>query len=130
MKKEGEMRKKREKTPGKEGKCKKRGGKPRKGGENPQKKDKTTYRPFLDPLARFPVLGLTLVSSSTLRSSSEFLLCLVLRFLGGSLGSESPRLRVTWAFERLFGRFERGAIMVEKKSGLLGRGLRVWEKAR
>ena len=57
-----------------------------------------------------------LSSTTTLGSSSDApLLCLVLRFFGGSLGSDSLRLHVTRAFERLFGRVERGAIVVEER---------------
>ena len=62
------------------------------------------------------MLRSTLSSSTTLGSSSDApLLCLVLCFFGGSLGSDSPRLHVTRAFERLFGQVERGAIVVEER---------------
>lgn len=77
------------------------------------------YRPFLPPLAGFLALRSTSPSSSALDSSSDPpLLCLVLRLFGGSLGSDSPRLRVAWAFERLLGRVERGAMVVEMKGAV------------
>ena len=54
-------------------------------------------------------------SSSSI--SSDPLLCRVLRFFGGTLGSDSPRFRVIGALERLLGRVERGAIDVERVVG-------------
>ena len=55
------------------------------------------------------------LSSSTMRSSSDApLLCRVLRFLGGSLGSDCPRFRVAGAFER--GRVVRGAMKLRRES--------------
>jgi hypothetical protein len=68
-------------------------------------------------LAGFPPLGSTLLSSPPMRSSSDApRLRLVRRFLGGALGSDSPRLRVTLTLARLFGRVERGAMVVENRS--------------
>ena len=74
-------------------------------------------------LAAFPTPRLTSSPSPSMRSSSTSdppLLCRVLRFLGGSLGSDSPRFRVTGALERLCGRVVRGAMVVE------GRDERWW----
>ena len=80
--------------------------------------EKGTYRPFLAFLAGFATLRSTFPSSPSLGSSSDPpLLFRVLRLFGGSLGSDSPRLRVAWAFGR---RVERGAIVVESR--------RVWAK--
>ena len=79
--------------------------------ETKKKEGKKTYRPFLPRLAGFTAFGsrtlsshtsrpsssstLFSSSSSTLRLSSEPpLLCLVFRFFGASLGSDSPRFRV------------------------------------
>ena len=50
-----------------------------------------------------------------LSSSVPPLLCRVFRFLGGSFGSDSPRLRVTGALERELGRVERGAMVVKMR---------------
>src|ERR1700678_3526206 len=76
----------------------------KKGGKMKKKRKKKKYRLFLECLPGFSTLGSTSSSTPALRSSSEPpLLCRVLRFLGGLLGSDSPLLRVTGAF-RLFGR--------------------------
>ena len=84
------------------------------------------YRPLLARLAAFARLHSTLLSFPAGRSSSDApLLFLVLHFLGGSLGSDSPCLRVTWAFAWLFGWVERGAMVVDKR-GVWAKGTLTW----
>jgi hypothetical protein len=109
--------------------------KPKKRGKSEKRGEKRAYRLFLARLAGFPPLGSTLLSSPPMRSSSDApRLRLVWRFLGGALGSDSPRLRVTLTLARLFGRVERGAMVVENRSvdgqtvedGRVGKGHWSW----
>lgn len=92
-----------------------------------------TYRPFWTRLAGLWAF-LRSSSLSTLRSSSDPpLLCRVRRFLGGSLGSDSPLFRVV--FGRLLGRLPRGGIgrdervVGQRVEGVVGKGhVDVWQR--
>ena len=94
--------------------------------KNKKKSDIKTYRAFVVRLAALLPERSTLTVFSTLRSmltvswamlssSVPPLLCRVFCFLGGSFGSDSPRLHVTGALERELGRVERGAMVVKMR---------------